>query len=144
MKALCHFCRAGVLDIVLENICLFIHFSGWWLVDCLFAKSCLTLEIPWTSLLVFSAHGISQTRILEWIAISFSRGSSRSRDQTHVSYIAGGLLHWKQILYCWYSREAHPSMYLPSNPSNGLLGHRCSSPFFSRWGSWHSKKWNDF
>ena len=96
------------------------------------------------SLLVSPAHGISQARILEWVAISFSRGPSRSRDQTHVSYIAGGLLHWKQILYCWASREPHPSIYLSSNPSNGLMGHSCSSPFFFRWGSWDSKKWNDF
>ena len=36
-----------------------------------------------------SVHGILQARILEWIAISFSRGSSRPRDQTQVSHIAG-------------------------------------------------------
>ena len=29
-------------------------------------------------------HGISQAKILEWVAISFSRGSSRPRDQTHI------------------------------------------------------------
>ena len=46
-----------------------------------------------------SIHGISQARILEWIAIFFFGGSSRSRDQTQVSYIAGGLLHYRQILY---------------------------------------------
>ena len=34
-----------------------------------------------------SVHGILQTRILEWVAISFSRGSSRPRDRTHVSYV---------------------------------------------------------
>ena len=33
-------------------------------------------------------HGILQARILEWVAISFSRGSSRPRDQTQVSHIA--------------------------------------------------------
>ena len=32
-----------------------------------------------------SVHGILQTRILEWVAILFSRGSSRSRDRTHIS-----------------------------------------------------------
>ena len=32
-----------------------------------------------------SVHGISQAIVLEWIAISFSRGSSRPRDQTRVS-----------------------------------------------------------
>ena len=36
-----------------------------------------------------SVHGILQARILEWIAISFSRRSSRPRDQTQVSCIAG-------------------------------------------------------
>ena len=34
-----------------------------------------------------SVHGISQARILEWAAISFSPGSSWPRDQTHISYI---------------------------------------------------------
>ena len=37
-----------------------------------------------------SVHGISQARILEWVAISFSRASSRPRDQTHVPCLAGG------------------------------------------------------
>ena len=36
-----------------------------------------------------SVHGILQARILEWVAISFSRGSSWPRDQTQVSCIAG-------------------------------------------------------
>ena len=36
--------------------------------------------------------GISQARILEWIAISSSRGPSRPRDQTHISYVC--LWHW--------------------------------------------------
>ena len=33
-------------------------------------------------------HGILQARILEWIAMSSSRGSSRSRDRTSISFIA--------------------------------------------------------
>ena len=36
-----------------------------------------------------SVHGIFQARILEWAAISFSRGSSRPRDRTQVSRIVG-------------------------------------------------------
>ena len=36
-----------------------------------------------------SVHGILHARILEWVAISFSRGSSWPRNQTQVSYIAG-------------------------------------------------------
>ena len=38
-----------------------------------------------------SVHGISQARILDWAAISFSRASSRPRDRNRVSCIAGGL-----------------------------------------------------
>ena len=40
-----------------------------------------------------SVHGILQARILEWVAISSSRGSSRSRDWTRVSCIAGRFFH---------------------------------------------------
>ena len=36
-----------------------------------------------------SIHGILQARILEWVAISFSRGSSQPRDRTQVSHIVG-------------------------------------------------------
>ena len=35
-----------------------------------------------------SVQGILQARILEWVAISFSRGSSQPRNQTHVSCLA--------------------------------------------------------
>jgi len=38
----------------------------------------------------YTGHGILQARILEWIAVSFSRGSSQPRDRTQVSHIAGG------------------------------------------------------
>ena len=34
-----------------------------------------------------SVHGILQTRILEWVAISFSKGASQTRDQTQVSWL---------------------------------------------------------
>ena len=46
-----------------------------------------------------SVHGILQARILEWVAISSSRGSSQPRDSTCVSCIG------RQILYCWATRE---------------------------------------
>ena len=39
-----------------------------------------------------SVHGILQARRLEWIAIPFSRGSSRPRDPTQTSCVAGGFL----------------------------------------------------
>ena len=37
-----------------------------------------------------SVHGILQARILEWVAILFSRGSSQPKDQMQVSHLAGG------------------------------------------------------
>jgi len=36
-----------------------------------------------------SVHGISLAIIVEWVAISFSRGSSQPRNQTHISCLAG-------------------------------------------------------
>ena len=54
------------------------------------AQSCPTLCDPMDcNLPGFSIHGIFQARILECIAISFSRGSSRPRNRTWVSCIAG-------------------------------------------------------
>ena len=53
---------------------------------------CLTLYDPMdSSLPVSSVHVILQARILEWVVISFSRGSSQPRDQTQVTHIAGRL-----------------------------------------------------
>ena len=52
------------------------------------AQSCLTLCNPLDcSLPGSSVHGIFQARVLEWIAISFSRGSSQPRDSTPASHI---------------------------------------------------------
>jgi len=38
----------------------------------------------------YIVHGILQDRILEWVALPFSRGSYQLRDRTQVSCIAGG------------------------------------------------------
>ena len=51
-----------------------------------------------------SVHGISQASILEWVAISFSRGSSWCRDWTHVSCID------RLFPYHWATKEA-PYVY---------------------------------
>ena len=48
-------------------------------------------------------HGISQARILEWVAIPFSKGSSLPRNQTQV-----GLLHYRQILN-WLTHQGSPT-----------------------------------
>ena len=52
---------------------------------CLVPKSCPThLQPIDSSLPSSSVHGISQARILEWVAISFSRGSSYPKDRTYI------------------------------------------------------------
>ena len=54
------------------------------------AQSCPTLRDPADCSLVGSSlHGILQARVLKWVAISFSRGSSGPRDRTGVSHIPG-------------------------------------------------------
>ena len=54
----------------------------------------------------FSVHGISQARILERVAISFSRGSSQPRDGTHVSSIS---CIGRQSLHHWTPGKCLPS-----------------------------------
>ena len=48
----------------------------------------------------FSVHGILQARILEWVAMPSSRGSSQPRDRIHISFIsrfAGGFFTAKPL-----------------------------------------------
>ena len=59
-----------------------------------------------------SVHGILQTRTLRWVAIPFSRGSSRARDRTCVSCTAGGLIATEpqgSLTECRGSTQAEPS-----------------------------------
>ena len=59
----------------------------------LVVHSCLSLCDPMDCSLPGSCvHGVLQARILQWVAIHFSRGSSQPRVQTQVSRIAGRLL----------------------------------------------------
>ena len=81
------------------------HLSEWVKV----AQLCLTLCDP----MHYIVHGILQARILEWVAIPFSRGSSQPRDQTQVSHIVGG------FFTSWAIREGH-----------------CVHTHWKAWGSW--------
>ena len=59
-------------------------------VKVLFTQSCLTLFNPMdVSPPGSSVHGVLQAKILEWVVIPFSRGSSSSMDQSQASCIAG-------------------------------------------------------
>ena len=67
----------------------------------LVTQSCPTLCHPMDcSPPVSFVHGILQARILEWVAIPFSRGSSWPKDRTQVSCIAG------RFFTVWATREA--------------------------------------
>ena len=69
-----------------------------------------------------SIHGIFQARILEWVAIAFSRGSSQPRDWTQVSCITGRFFtywatrealnlgmacHFSKMCYMWFLPQNH-------------------------------------
>ena len=73
---------------------------------------------------------IFQARILEWVAISFSRDSSRPRDWTWVSHVAGRCFTiWDtreaiagRFFTNWAIREAHQAGKMHLTSPNGLLG----------------------
>ena len=66
------------------------RFTIWATRESEVGQSCPTLCDPMDcNLPGCSVHGIFQARVLEWIAISFSRGSSQTRNRTQVSCTAG-------------------------------------------------------
>ena len=95
------FCHVYILIWESNELCVHgiwkgITFTGWlscvWLFCGLVDCSLLGASVYWTS----------QARRLDWLAISFSRGSSQPRDRTCVPHTG------KWILYCWATREAPP------------------------------------
>ena len=98
-----------------------------------YVQSCLTLCDPMhCSLPGSSVHGILQARILEWVAISYSKGSSH-RDQTCVSCIAGDSL----------PSEPQGAVLSLSVMSNSLQPHRLQpARLFCPWGFSRREYWN--
>ena len=93
MSTRIRFCKVTFSPLQLISIC------G---SECEVAQSCPSLWDPMDcSLPGSSVHGILQARILEWFAISFSRGSSQPRGRTQVSRIAG------RCFTIWATREAN-------------------------------------
>ena len=91
-----------------------------------------SFETPWTNLPDSSVHGIFQARVLEWIAISFSRESSQPRNRTRISHIAG------RRFTIWATREALAAKWFTYQSTSSLpyaspvleSGHRYSAGFF--------------
>ena len=91
-----------LIYVVMWNSCAFIFLLFYFMNMCqvFVTQSCWTLCNPMNcSLPGFSVHGILQARILQWVAISSSRGSSQSRDWTWLSCISGG------FFTIWATRE---------------------------------------
>ena len=65
----------------------------------------------------FSVHGILQARLLEWVASSFSRGSSWPRNRTWVSHIAGRFF---TIRATWKHTHTHTSEKAMASQSSTL------------------------
>ena len=113
-----HFIKHFTIFSILEQIYLEQNPDGrgshvlWWVPRdswtspvCIHAQSCMTLWDPMDCSPAGSpVHGISQAKVLEWVAISFSRGSSWPRDWTRVSCIS---CSGRQILHYWDTWEAH-------------------------------------
>ena len=91
-----------------------------------------------------SVHGIFQARILEWVAISFSRGSSWPRDWTQVSHITGS------CFTVWVTREtqfkaiAYPDEHVLLCAGYHTKHFTCPIIFLIQclWGRWH--QWISF
>ena len=98
----------------LSNFCLYhacVHAKS--LQLCQILRDRMDCSLPGSSV-----HGILQARILEWVAIPFSRGSSWSRDQTCATCIGG------QIIYHWATREARAYPWpFPKSREAALLFH---------------------
>ena len=82
-----------------------ILYTKWPVLSCSVVSDSAT---PWTlACQALLPMGILQTRILEWISMSSSRGSSQPRDWTQVSHIVG------RFFTVWVTREAHKMPYYP-------------------------------
>ena len=86
-----------------------------------------------------SVHGISNARILEWVAICFFRGSSQPRDQTHNSCISR---HW-QMDSLQLSHQGSPTTALKSIKRSDLTQEFIIFPESADWsgsaGQWRSR-----
>ena len=104
--------------------------------SCLVNRLCLTLLQPHSySLPGSSVHGILQAVIVEQVAISFSRGSTQSRDQTHISALVGGFFTTEppgKPLYIYlYMKYVSRSVMSYSLQSHGLQPARLLCPWDS-------------
>ena len=75
----------------------------------------------------FSVHGPFQARMLEWVAISFSRGPTRPRDQTRVSWVS---CVGRRVLYCWCHLRSHADSFLSELPRRPMSSNMLTLKMF--------------
>ena len=94
----------GRITLLCMHVCVYIY-----MYVC-YSFSCVWLFVtPWTiALQVSLSMGILQARILKWVVIPFSKGSSRPRDRTQVSCIACG------FFTVWATRKAQDKYWVCS------------------------------
>ena len=99
----------------------------------------ISLRLHDCSLPGSSVHGIFQARILEWVAIPFSRGSFWFRDQTQISCVAGRFftcLSYRKTM-CWIVKE---KLFVPRSTfllEKGVFSHSAHSLWILVW----TEKW---
>ena len=102
------------------------HGGFWWICESEVAQSCPTPCDPMNcSLPGSSVHRIFQARILEWVALSFSRRSSQPRDWTRVSCIGGRcstIWATKQDRYGCGTTISHDPQLFGSKPRDTRYG----------------------
>ena len=104
---------------------------------CLIAKLCLTLCDPtYHSPPGSSVHGISQARILKWVAISYSRGSSWPKDQICVSCIGRWILTSEPPGKPKITLAESVTIFSLPNPRNIILLLSYFFPSFSQLNTW--------
>ena len=97
----------------------------------------------------YTVHGILQARILEWVAFSFSRGSSQPRDWTQVSRLVGRFFtNWamREELMFWgtliqFCMTAAPFTFVPWSTNFHffhIFSKTCHSLFFCPFFVWNS------
>ena len=120
LKELCY-SRIDSLNVLYCRLIKSLH-SEWVSEVSKVAQSCPTLCDPVDcSPPGSSVHGVLQARILEWVAISFSRGSSEPRNWTHVSLIAGRRFN------LWATR-ANPKLFQLLTVENSLMSFQKADP----------------
>ena len=102
---LCHILLIFFFIVVDLQCCASLCYTAKWLsythVKVIVARSCLALCSPVDfSPPGFSVHGILRARLLVWVAIPISKGSSLPRNRTHISHVAG------RFFIIWTTREA--------------------------------------